>query len=322
MAVVQPPNRQARKAKPELARAPTLTEWDQAWADFLRVKGAKNLAKASLDVFDYNSKRLSIFRAANGIDSPIDFNNERVEQFLSDLTEAGLSVNTIDQHFRTVRSFLLWCSATTKFKDRIKWDSTGPILTEADWRIEVFTDAELAVIRKACRTERDRLIVEVLLRTGLRQAELLNLGVADFDANVIRVMGKGRKFRSIPIKSRDRDLSVDLDAFIAGVRPSVGDDHIFLLQRAGKGSGWKPMTEGAIKTLMRRLSRTTGIHIYCHKFRHTFATRLVLGGVPLNQVKDMLGHSTLEMVLRYAHFASSDLADSLLRVDFSASRKT
>jgi integrase/recombinase XerD len=121
---------------------------------------------------------------------------------------------------------------------------------------------------------------------------------------VVRVFGKGRKERLVPMHARAVDI---LAQYLREVRPEFmpQDSHVFL-NRSGVG-----LTRQAVWKLIRRYALEAGIQrdISPHTLRHTFATHLLEGGADLRTVQLLLGHSDLAATELYTHVRSDILED-------------
>jgi integrase/recombinase XerC/integrase/recombinase XerD len=142
----------------------------------------------------------------------------------------------------------------------------------------------------------------LLLDTGLRIGELVNLKMDDvhMDEGYLKVMGKGKKERIVPIgNSAQRALQRYLFRFRPKpINPVV--NNVFLSVNS------QPLTENSLKLVFARLSRRSGVHrLHAHLCRHTFATRFLINGGDVFTLQQILGHSTLEMVRHYVNLASS-----------------
>jgi integrase len=156
-----------------------------------------------------------------------------------------------------------------------------------------------------------RPIVVAAVETGLRRSELLRLAWADVDRlrRQIRVeYGKNHSVRYVPTSARFEKLLESLPPFIGaeGKVPCV-----FVNPKTGL-----PFEEGGVSHAFLRAARAAKLtDVRFHDLRHTFASRLVQEGVPLNNVRELLGHRSMAMVLRYAHLAPSNLRDAIDALD-------
>lgn len=159
---------------------------------------------------------------------------------------------------------------------------------------------------------RDVAILEVLYSCGLRVGELegLNLSSVDFQERLVKVMGKGRKERIVPIGKKALEaLSRYLEAAenVRRKAPGGGEDApLFINFRGGRLSARS--IERIVKGYVREIGLTP--ETSPHSMRHSFATHLLDGGADLRSVQELLGHASLSTTQRYTHLS----LDSLMRV--------
>jgi len=115
-------------------------------------------------------------------------------------------------------------------------------------------------------------------------------------------MGKGAKERIVPI---GKYVQMTLWSYIDKVRlePTIpNSDNLFL------SSNGKPITVNTIKLFFSRLAKSSGVKkLHAHLCRHTFAINYLLNGGDIFSLKEILGHTTLDMVNHYLHFTSSQI---------------
>lgn len=153
---------------------------------------------------------------------------------------------------------------------------------------------------------RDRTMLELLYATGLRVSELIGLKLDEINLRqgVVRVTGKGRKERLVPMGEDAVDW---LEQFLDSARPVLLNGKIcaeVFPTRRGKG-----MTRQAFWYRIIKHAKTAGIkvHISPHTIRHAFATHLVNHGADLRVVQMMLGHSDISTTQIYIHVAAERL---------------
>ncbi|MBL8848462.1 MAG: tyrosine recombinase XerC [Planctomycetaceae bacterium] len=157
---------------------------------------------------------------------------------------------------------------------------------------------------------RDRAILETMYSAGLRVAELVSLNVSGWDreANILRVMGKGRKERIAAVgryaaKALDRWLEVRIPA------PDPLPEHkdAMFLNRFGER-----LTTRSIGRMLEKHLATTGLNRLTtpHTLRHSFATHLLDGGADLRAVQEMLGHKSLTTTQIYTHVSTRRLRET------------
>ena len=151
---------------------------------------------------------------------------------------------------------------------------------------------------------RDRAILETLYSAGLRVAELVGLDVDrwDRDANVLRVLGKGRKERIAPIGSfAARALIRWLEVRQPHPEASPEESQALFLNRFGRR-----LTTRSIGRMLEKHLLEAGLDRYVtpHTLRHSFATHLLDGGADLRSVQELLGHKSLTTTQIYTHVST------------------
>lgn len=149
---------------------------------------------------------------------------------------------------------------------------------------------------------RDRAIVETLYSCGLRVGELtgLDVGSLDLAAGLVRVLGKGRKERIVPLGRKARAaLGRYLEA-----RGAPGDDEpLFLNHRGGR------LTPRSVERNLKKQLLQAGIlkDATPHSLRHSFATHLLDGGADLRSIQELLGHASLSTTQKYTQVSIDHL---------------
>jgi integrase/recombinase XerC len=153
----------------------------------------------------------------------------------------------------------------------------------------------------------ERMVLELLYNTGMRQAELLHLKEHNIDIpnGAIKVLGKGSKERVIPISN---ELIRSVKGYIADKRAAIGQvDPLYLLVNE---KGKKLYPKYVYRLVTKYLSAVTTMDKKSpHILRHTFATHLTNSGADLNAVKELLGHSSLAATQVYTHNSIEKLKD-------------
>ena len=149
--------------------------------------------------------------------------------------------------------------------------------------------------------ERNRAILETLFSCGLRVSELVNLKISDlhFNAEFVKVIGKGNKERIVPAGSLVRKRIIEyLDNCRVHIPVKVGEEDIVFLNRRGSRLS-RVMVFIMVKDLALKINLKKSISP--HTFRHSFATSLVEGGADLRAVQEMLGHESITTTEIYTH---------------------
>jgi site-specific recombinase XerD len=163
------------------------------------------------------------------------------------------------------------------------------------------------------RTWRDRAIGGLMLLSGLRSAEVLNLRVGDVDIarRWVRVNGKGGKERSVPI---DTDVAGAIQTYLLAERPETDSAALFVVAK-GAHRG-QPLTPAGLRTVFRCHRERCGVSAgHPHALRHSFGTALAEAGVDLSVIQALMGHDHVDSSAACIH-----LAPSSLREEFDAAR--
>ena len=151
---------------------------------------------------------------------------------------------------------------------------------------------------------RDRAILELLYSSGLRVSELvgLNWNQLDQDLGIVRVMGKGRKERIVPVGAKAIEA---LKAYLEERGSVEGGNPLFINSMGGR------LTARSVGRLIKKYSRHSGIFrkVSPHSLRHTFATHLLDAGADIREIQEMLGHSSLSTTQRYTHLSMGKLME-------------
>jgi len=219
-----------------------------------------------------------------------------------------LSSSTVHGHVRTLRAFFSWLLREGFVESNVAKELKPPKIVNKV--VSTLSDEEIVSIlrtfRPASNSEvRNQTIFMLLLDTGLRIGELVNLKIDDVNMGdgLLKVMGKGKKERIVPFGSSAQKV---LQRYLFRYRPKPaysGIENVFLSVHG------TPLTENSIKLVFARLAERSGVHrLHAHLCRHTFATRYLINGGDVFTLQQILGHSTLEMVRHYVNLASNHVA--------------
>ena len=177
----------------------------------------------------------------------------------------------------------------------------------------LFALAETRAGENTFRSARDRAILELFYSTGMRLSELVGLNLEDLDliADQVRVRGKGRKERLLPVGRpavaalrhyylrREELLREGPGVERRGVARAAGLDRVAVFVSERK----RRLTPRAVQLLVRRLLDlvSEGQKITTHSLRHSFATHLLDAGADLRAVQELLGHASLSTTQIYTH---------------------
>lgn len=200
--------------------------------------------------------------------------------------------NTYLDNMRLVfSSFFTWCNN----KGYISKNPTiglEPIKSEKKIK-KPFSDEELEKLRRVCVHERDIALIEFLYSTGVRASELiaLNRNDVDFAGKTVIVLGKGNKEREVYLTA---SVVLHLKEYLN----SRNDDNEALFVTTRKP--YNRLTVAGLEHIIKNLGKSAGVeHCHPHRFRRTMATNVLRKGAPLEEVKELLGHTKLDTTMIY-----------------------
>jgi len=155
---------------------------------------------------------------------------------------------------------------------------------------------------------RDAAILELLYSSGLRVGELVSLRRMDIslEEGTVRVRGKGRKVRIVPVGEKARDALISYLSVRGGSGKGEEDEWKGALFRNLRGG---PLTARSVARILDGVLERArvGRHLSPHGIRHSFATHLLESGADLRSIQEMLGHASLSTTQRYARVNVSHL---------------
>jgi integrase/recombinase XerD len=294
---------------PDAGQASSLSGEISSFLDYCRVE--KGLASNTLEAYGRDLKALAEFqKSAPGVPDL-----EQLRLYLDGLYRSGLGSRSIARRLATLRNFYRFLAA----EGRITSDPTERLTSPKQWQnIPKYLNREqidklIAAPDPAKVTGvRDRAMLELLYATGLRVSELCGLRIADvqFEAGVLRVIGKGNKQRMTPV---GKSALTAMRTYIQQARPVLlgrrASPYLFITARGGR------LTRQAFWKLLAAAGRKVGIFhdLTPHVIRHSFATHLLEGGADLRSVQTMLGHADISTTQIYTHVMRSRLRQTIDR---------
>ena len=199
---------------------------------------------------------------------------------------------TIDNMRRIFSSFFTWLEE----EDYILKNPTKRIHKIKTGRTikETLTDENLETLRDNCNNTRDQAILELLISTGIRVGELVNLNQQDINLQEreCKVLGKGESERIVYFNAKTK---ITLQKYLnnrTDTNPALFVSHKKPHTRLG--------ITGIEKTLQKLGQKTNINKVHPHKFRRTLATNAINKGMPIEQVQKLLGHQQIDTTLQYA----------------------
>jgi len=259
-----------------------------------------------------------------------------VREYLSFLHERGVSRATVARKLASLRSF---------FRHLVRQErmAANPAAQVATPKLErrlprALSEAEIESLLDnafgaAPLDLRDRAILEMLYASGVRVAELVGADLGDVDVSgsvgdgILRVLGKGRKERLVPIGSKAvRALLAWLkarpgllpDAERTGRGGGEARDAAFLNSRGGR------LTDRSVRRILNARLRAAAVRqrVSPHTLRHSFATHMLNAGADLRSIQELLGHASLSTTQRYTAVSTKRLLEVYDRAHPHSGRKS
>jgi len=250
-----------------------------------------------------------------------DISSKDIKKFFRHLHHnTDLGDRTIYDHYAVLSSFWTWAAEELEIEHALKGKVEKPRFTKR--KIEPVPMADVKKLLRACeytaawkgkprsRTKRatgkrDRAIILVLVDCGLRVQELCDLTFADYDQKRGRLHikhGKGDKERFVFAGNKTKKAIWRYLATRSNVRPK---SPLFSAKSGNK------LQRDNVRHMIEGAAKRAGIgHVHPHKLRHTFAIEFLRAGGNLFELKEILGHERLDMVLHYAELAETDIENA------------
>jgi integrase/recombinase XerC len=284
---------------------------------FARHLGAeRGLSEHTQRAYVGDLRNLMSYARDRGITDLSEVRLSDLRSWLADQSENGAARATVARRSASARAFLRWATRTGVI------DADPSLRLAAPKRVRSLPgvlradeiDAALEVAAVAADDQdavhlRDRAMVELLYATGIRVGELVGLDIDDvnFGSNVVRVMGKGAKERTVPFGGPAASaLQGWLQLGRVQVVTAASGPAVFLGRRGGRVD--PRQVRAAVHQLLQHVPDIPDVGP--HGLRHSAATHLLEGGADLRAVQEMLGHSSLATTQIYTHVSVERLKHS------------
>ncbi|MCZ6599609.1 MAG: tyrosine recombinase XerC [Acidobacteria bacterium] len=241
-------------------------------------------------------------RDQSDLPAPEGVDRLRVRGYLASLHRRKLTKRTIARHLAALRTFFRWLVR----EGHLKTDPTvGLASPRREQRLPRHLPVdEVAAILEAPDTDRplglrDRAVLETLYASGCRVSELTGLDCQDLSLKegLVRLMGKGRKERIVPVGSKARTALRKWLGVRDGLRRASDSPALFLNYRGGR------LSDRSVRRVLNGALQKVAIscRISPHGLRHSFATHLLNAGADLRSIQELLGHASLATTQQYTH---------------------
>jgi site-specific recombinase XerD len=265
--------------------------------------------------YEHDVRALARFLERSGIELT-GATHQRLRRWLAHLATRGYARASIARKAAAIRAFYAWADRRGAIAPNPAQLLSAP--SPANRLPAVLKVGEARALMEAPASDalgmRDRAILELLYGSGLRVSELCAVDVDDVDLMELRVriMGKGRKERIVPIGEFASDavrsyLSGSRELLSRGPDGGVAEDRALFLNRRHKR-----VSARDVRAVVERYrgDLAPGRSVSPHTLRHSFATHLLEGGAELRVVQELLGHASAATTQRYTHVSKGRLFDA------------
>lgn len=230
-----------------------------------------------------------------------DMDTYDLRYFLACSKDNGNSDRTLENKRANISAFFQWL-VLDEVIDKNPCAKIKPIKCTEKVRT-AFSQVEIDALRSACKTPKERALIEFLLSSGLRVSELCDVKVSDIDFNSLSVHvrhGKGAKERVTYI---DDLTKTHLQRYLM----ARSEDGVFLFYNKNHDQFASGGVRFVLKTIEKR-AKVTNVHP--HRFRRTFATNLSKRGMGIQEIQKLLGHANINTTMEYIHTDDSVVHNS------------
>ncbi|MBS1112937.1 MAG: xerC [Nitrospirae bacterium] len=228
--------------------------------------------------------------------------------FIAGQIQKGLHKTTVSRRLSSIRSFFKFLSREGHLKTNPAKLVSNPKVPKLLPRF-LSVDDVFSLVEKpegiGFIPARNRAVLELLYSSGLRVSELAGINTDDIHIkeSLIKIKGKGKKERIVPIGSKAIDA---MKSYIIERMLLKSKERALFLNRMGKR-----LTDRGVRRIVVKYAQALGIHgrIGPHTLRHSFASHLLQGGADLRVIQELLGHSSLSTTQKYTHLNITHLMD-------------
>ena len=291
--------------------------WQSLLKDFKNfLKFERNLSENSTQSYIQDLQKLIRFLSDNNINKKIsEINSNVIREFVYQQTKL-IKPSSQSRLISSLKNFFDYLIIEKIIFinpiNSIQYPKIATKIPETLSTLEI--DKLIDYLKKSKKNSlRNCTILEVLYSCGLRVSELTNLNISDifFDDFLIKILGKGRKERFVPMSKIVKDMIKDyLNSERFNTITKKGFEDILFLNNRGE-----KLTRVMIYTILNIAKKGTGIKkkVSPHILRHSFATHLIENGADISSIQHMLGHTNVSTTERYLHVSKEHLVDTIKR---------
>ena len=266
-----------------------------AFEMFYASREAMGVTVRTMQYYKWNGRKITEWFEKNGIYSVHDITKRDIDAYLTELRKANQADNSISVKARVIKSFLIYLRDSEEILEKIP-RITMPRIHKKELR--TLTSADVNKVLSECKSIRELSLVLLMVDSGLRRNEVINLNWKDVDLSTGRLAvhyGKGDKFRVSAIGKQTKKHLIRYKIDLEACDPSLVHDDMPMFQTV---SGDR-FTDYGFRSLMLRLSQKSGIKFSPHVLRRTFAKLAVKSGMNIIYIQQLMGHANIDTTRSY-----------------------
>lgn len=269
----------------------------------------KNYSPRTIKGYRNNNKRFISYLSTHKVTRLQQVNSKHIKSYINQLLTLGRQPIYCNGILKCIRAFFNYCLEeeyiTTNPCDKVSW------IKEPKCIINTFNDSEIQSMLNAYQGHtfmdiRNKLIIGLLVDTGIRNLELCNINTLDVRDRVIHIHGKGNKERVVPISPMLKKLIIRYDRVRSlYIQDKLITDDCYLLSQTGNR-----LTVEAVERVVRNCGQLAKVRdsIRCspHTIRHYYAQAMLRGGLDVYSLSRLLGHEDISITKRYLQSIQDD----------------
>ncbi|PGY07099.1 tyrosine-type recombinase/integrase [Bacillus sp. AFS031507] len=285
-----------------------------AYQDFLDDRRFKNTTKTNIKNYEMLLGKFVDYCIENQVVNVENITYSHVRQYLLQCQEKGDKPSTINTKLLRIRAFLNYMVECEVIKNN---PAKKVKMQKDDVKIDVFSDEQIRQMLNFYRrikhrdksyvAYRDYMIIVIILGTGIRRGEVINLQWSDVDFinKSISVFGKGRRKETIPITDK---LAKELGGYQTFCKQYWGNlsDYVFVKRDNTQ------LTDNSLMLVFNYLGKKMNfkdIRVSAHTFRHTFCHRLAMSGMSAFAIQKLMRHQNIAVTMKYVAMWGNELRE-------------
>lgn len=258
--------------------------------------------KSKKTIAQYKRTAEKLFRTVQKNFTDMDVYDLRL--FLAVEKQRGISNRTLENTRANLSAFFHWLHQEDLITKN-PCSNISPIKYTDKVRLP-FSSVEIDALRFACKNEKERAIVELLLSSGVRVSELTGMKVQDIDFQKMSVHvtnGKGAKERTTFMNDLARK---HLQAYLS--KRTIFGEYLFYNKKGA------PLNPGGVRHLLNEIGKRANVdNVHPHRFRRTFASSMADRGMNIQEIRKLLGHTNINTTLEYVYTSDEQVHVSYMK---------